>query len=294
MIILFALAGAYNTVKVSLYYWTNHFGVFKEIAERTMQWSNTYGEDKVAKVISVINPKYIDYYFDKMHHPMKIDLFKTEEETDLAKLMALVDTSSKPYLIYGWSNIGHPPEAIDIITRKYPLVVEQDSFFNAEITMFKRDLNLVPTKKVISDTTGYESDHWGEETKIRTDGMAHSGKYSEKMDAGKEYGISYSKRLVELASFENGKVIVSAWFNSTDKNLSGKLVMEFTSSGKSFSWDAAPARNVLKSCESQCSIISSIGIVNKSTIASGCILAATTVIKCLVSIGGIVTTSIII
>lgn len=238
-IVLFTLAGAYNTVKIKYYFWTNHFGVFKEIAERAVKWSDTYGEENVTKVISVINPKYIDYYFEKMGHAMKIDLSKTEDEKDLAQLMALVESSTKTYLLYGWTNIGHPAEALQIITRKYPMVVERDTFFNSQITLFKRDEKRAAPKSIIIFSTGYESDVWGEETKIRSDESAHAGMYSEKMDANKEYSINFSKPLVDFYAFEKGMATASVWFNCRDTNMNVKLVLEFISSGKSFEWDAA-------------------------------------------------------
>ena len=256
-VILFTLTVSYNTVKVKLYYWTHHFGVFKEIAEDAVKWTDTYGEDKITKVITVINPKYIDYYFDKMGHKMKIDFYKMEDESDLARLIAVVNNSSKTYLLYGWSNIWHPQEALQIIMKKFPLLIERDTFFNSSISLFKRDANAELSKSFLQFSTDYETDHWGEETKARTDELAHSGTYSEKLDAGKEYSISYKIKLVDLYPDGNRTVTASVWFNSKEATTDAKLVLEFVSGGKSFGWNAADLKSFnLKPGEWQQAIVS--------------------------------------
>jgi hypothetical protein len=242
-VILFTLIGSFNTVKVKQYYWTHHFGVFKELADDAAKWSDTYGENNMAKVINVISPQYIGYYFDRMNRKMKIDLYRTDDQSSLAKLMTLVDTTSATYFLYGWSNVVNLPEIEQVITEKFPVIVSRDTFFNSQITVFKRDPNAVATKLHFNFMTDFENDSWGEESKLHTDEFAHSGKFSQKMNEGVEFSISFSKRLTDFNSVQNGTVTASAWINSKDADNDGKLVLAFESDGKAFEWYSADIKS---------------------------------------------------
>jgi len=235
-VILFTVICGYNTVKMKQYYWTHHFGVFKEIAEDAIQWSTTYGDDKMSRVISVLDSNYINYYFDNMGHRMKIDLYKADGQNDIARILHLVDTASSTYFLYAWTNIAHPYEVTEIIRNNYPLIIEHDVFFNSEITLFRRD-TAAKAQQALSPATDFEDRHWGDEMDVRTDELAHSGKYSEKMDEKREFSISYSRPLADFSSAGNASITAKVWFagHATD----AKLVMSFESGGKSFEWHAA-------------------------------------------------------
>lgn len=239
---VFTLVTCYSTIKEKHYYWTNHFGVFKELAEDAVKWSDKYGEDKMLKVISVYNPKYINYYFDKIKRKIKIDLYKADEEADVARLMAMVDTTSATYFLYGWTNIWHPYEAEQIILNKFPIVAERDTFFNSQITLYKRGEPFAQ-KKVIPDATDFESNNWDNETNIRTDELSHSGKYSQKFTDQTEYSINYIRPLMDFDSIENGIVTATVWMNAKDTATDAKLVLCFEHEGKSFEWYAADLKS---------------------------------------------------
>ena len=239
----FTLICGYSTVKEKHFFWTNHFGVFKEIAADALNWSDKYGAEKMVKVISVCNPAYINYYFDQMGKKIKIDAYKADEEADLANIMGIIDTTSAIYFIYGWTNIGHPFEVEQTILNTFPHVVERDTFFNSEITLYKRDEKVVKHVTQIPSFTDFENNNWGEEEKIRTEELAHSGKYSEKMDDQHEYGISYTKRLAEFLSLGNAMATASVWINSKDTSDESKLVLSFESEGKAFEWYSASIKS---------------------------------------------------
>ena len=241
-VVLFTLIGSFNTIKAKHYYSTNHFGVFKELAEDAAKWSDTYGENHMAKVINVISPKYIDYYFGKMNRNMKIDLYRTDDQPAIARLMSLVDTTSATYFLYGWSNVANPPEAEQIIMEKFPAIVSRDTFFNSQITVYKRDPNAVSKQRIVF-MTDFETDNWGDEIKLRNEELAHSGKYSQKMKEDVEFSINFFKQLSDFSSIPNGTATASVWINSKDADIDGKLVLEFDSNGKSVEWYSADIKS---------------------------------------------------
>jgi hypothetical protein len=243
VVVFFTLIGSFNTVKMKHYYGTHHFGVFKELADDATKWSDTYGENKMARVMNVISPEYIGYYFDKMNRKMKIDLYRTDDQAALGKLMTLADTTSATYFLYAWSNVANPPEAEQIITAKFPSIVDRDTFFNSQITLYKRDPDAVVIRSNFNYMTDFENDNWENESKIRSDELAHSGKFSEKMDDKKEYSVNYTKRLSDFSSIHNGIVTASVWINSKDAANDGKLVLSFENNGKAFEWYSADIKS---------------------------------------------------
>ncbi len=238
VLILFTCFSTYSTVIEKQFFRTKHFGVFKELAEDAIHWSDKYGENNILKVISISNPDYINYYFGKMGRGMKIALYKADEESDWAQLLALVDTTSVSYLLYGWSNIYHAPEVDKIIAEKFPIVVERDSFFNAEITLFRRD-SLKVLKTLYSFAADFEDNHWGNETDIRTDELSHSGKFSQRVDEKNEYSIALTKKLADIPSFKNARVTVTAWINAKENAANPKLVLSFEGNGNIIDWNCA-------------------------------------------------------
>jgi hypothetical protein len=78
---------------------------------------------------------------------------------------------------------------------------------------------------------------------VRTEELAHSGKFSQKMNEHVEYSINLVKKLADFSSVENGTVTASVWINSKNADNDGKLVLEFDHNGKSFEWYSADIKS---------------------------------------------------
>src|SRR6185436_9467422 len=100
-------AGAYSTVIEKKYYSTNHFGVFKELAEKTQAWDEKYGRENVKKLFVLSNPAYIGYYFKRLNHDPAIDIYTDDERDKFASLATLLDTTKANYVAYAWTNAPH-------------------------------------------------------------------------------------------------------------------------------------------------------------------------------------------
>ncbi|MCF8276097.1 MAG: glycosyltransferase family 39 protein [Flavobacteriales bacterium] len=116
------------------FYQTNHFGVFKELATHIVEWNRQV--ENGALLIGDFNfPFYIDYYTQK---PELFALYRTTDETGMAELKSMVDTSSKEFLIYAWSTVNQAPEVEAIIQEKFPIEVKRETYFNSEVVMFQK------------------------------------------------------------------------------------------------------------------------------------------------------------
>ena len=221
-------AGAYSTVSEKKYYTTNHFGVFKELAEKIKAWDLKYGKAKVKKIVSLSNPAYIDYYFKRLDHDPAIDIYTDDEREEFGKMSALLDTSDADYVAYGWTNAMHFYETISLITEKFPSVVERDTFFNSEITLFGK--GIAKNQVRIISSTGFESDNWKNEAERKTNEASHLGTFSEKMEHD-EFGVGYKTTSAELKISSNEILKTEAWFYTDDTLRDAALVMAFTKGG---------------------------------------------------------------
>lgn len=216
--------GAFSTVVRKKYYTTNHFGVFKELADKTKEWDNKYGKENVKKMFVLSNPLYINYYFKRMDYDPAIDIYTDNERDVFAKLYALIDTTHASYFSYAWTNSPHFYETFSLITEKFPVVVERDTFFNSEITLFGRGQR-TNHERIIS-STDLETDNWNYETKYQSNEQAHSGMYSEKMEE-REYSVGFRTSTEKLNLNNNEALKAEAWFHCSDSLRDAALVISF-------------------------------------------------------------------
>jgi uncharacterized membrane protein len=139
------IAIGYSTVFGKKYYSTQHFGVFKELAETSVEWADKYGEQNITRSISLNGPYYINYYFHKLNRNLPFSIYSLLETTDLVRLSKVVDSTTTPYFQHGWSNIYDRPEATFLIREHYPTLVDQRLYFNSAISLYRKPSDrLVP------------------------------------------------------------------------------------------------------------------------------------------------------
>ena len=234
-------AGCYSTVVSNKYYQVNHFGVFKELAEETKSWDEHYGNENILKLFTLANPAYINYYFNRLSHTPAMPVFTDEERTMYGKLSAMMDTSHAAYFLYAWTNAAHHYETTVFIRERFPEIVERDTFFNSEITLFKKG-KPISQGKLIS-VCDFESDHWGHETWVQNKDAAHSGIFSQKMDEKTDYSITYRIAASKIKPDASEILRADAWFYATDTLEDAALVIAFEKDGAVLTYTSIPLRS---------------------------------------------------
>jgi hypothetical protein len=219
--ILFLIVITVSTVAEAKYYSTPHFGVFKELAEKAIEWDKKYGEKNITKIFTFISPKYIDYYFSRMNKNVKADLNLVYENKEIARIQKLIDTSKTEYLLYAWSNARHNYETLELITGKYPVVSERDSFFNSEITLFRKDS--------INETVAFDSTGTFKEPAVIT-------------SVQKEFKVILYKNLTELNLQEDNTVTAEVSINSPDSLNDVTFVIGYENFGENLGWNGMPVK----------------------------------------------------
>src|ERR1017187_9818007 len=140
-----------STVFGNNFYSSQHFGVFKELAQDVIKWDDQYGEQNITRTINVFHPNYIQYYMRKYDKKATFAIYETNTPQLVAKLKTIVDTATTQYFAYGWSNIYSDPIINEIIKNKYPNIVEQDTFFNSAITLYSKKSTSESERKIRSE-----------------------------------------------------------------------------------------------------------------------------------------------
>jgi hypothetical protein len=221
--VILLLAGtSISTIAEKNYYRTPHFGVFKELAENTIRWEHKYGKQNMTEVFTLISPKYVDYYFNRMNSPVHVDLNLVSEKKELSKLQNLLDTCKTEYLLYAWSNTRYYYETLELITQKYPVVAERDTFFNSEITLFRKSGKS-------NDTIAFDTTATFNEPQLLAERQ-------------KEFKVIFNKQVNELTLGDNNMAIAEVELNAPDSLQDVELVINFENFSENVGWNGIPVK----------------------------------------------------
>ena len=117
---------------------SNEFARFKEIAEHIKQADDKFGAPQITHAINIVHPLYINYYLDKMEHPVDFIFYSNPGKDSLQQLISQVERSNTPYFMYCWTNADCPPEINEIIQEKYPYLIEKQLYFNSEYYLYSK------------------------------------------------------------------------------------------------------------------------------------------------------------
>jgi len=241
LVVFILTAGTLSTVAEKKYYSTNHFGVFKELAANMVKWNKTY-PGNITTAVSVTNPKYLGYYFNREGFTPPVSMYQVADDSALARLRDLVDSAPGKYFAYGWSNMTHFYEAVDLVRAKYPNAVEQHVYFNSTISLYgKQGSGALPATPLFHSETSYETNHWSDEENKRSNEKAHTGQYAEMLE-NREFSLTWSKKLRELAGSGNAVISFTAWFNTSEPSSDGSLVMSFEADGRTYLYAATAVK----------------------------------------------------
>ena len=241
LVIIVLFTGVYSTVVAKKYYKTNHFGVFKELAEKTKQWDEKYGRENVVKFFSLSNPEYINYYFRKLYYEPAISVYTDDERSKFASLIAMLDTSTAKYFVYAWTNAVHAYETPALIMEKFPAVVERDTFFNSEITLFGK--GPVSSQERTIAESDFESKTWNIEPEKLDTTIRRSGHHSQKIDENTEYSFGFTAATDTLRLDATEILKAEAWFYAPDSIKDALLVISFLKNNELLTYSSAPLLN---------------------------------------------------
>ncbi|GAB4288957.1 MAG: hypothetical protein Kow0068_14580 [Marinilabiliales bacterium] len=247
-ILVLLIFGLYTTIFQQKFYKTQHFGVFKDIAELTCKWEKQYGDDNITRITNIIHPYYIKYYNEKQNCNPKYKLYSLRDYKNLSKLTDIVESSKTPYFEYSWSNVANLPETEEIIRTKYNKVIEKTDFFNSGIRLFFNDSNY--KRPIIYQTSlSFETiqPEWKYYEPLQSDSIYHSDSICYMITPNEEYSkFGFEKKFKEINPDNDSCIIsLSAYILSNEKDCDGDLVMAIKRNDSTIYWNSAQIRNFI-------------------------------------------------
>lgn len=240
LVVLILSTGCYSTVLEKKYYTTEHYGVFKELAERTIELNEKYKDINITNTINVFDPYFINYYFTKFNRPVSMAQYRCMEPDKLTELRDIINQSTTPYFLHAWSNTFDPPEVDDLIRTQYPYRILHDKHFNSELSFYSRNKSdsLFQKKLVFSAFHDFEYCRWLNDTNFKSNSMPFHGNFSAKLDEF-EFGNSFSSSLKRVNFKIGQQVSVSFWANTAKLPTGASIVVTIQDrDGKSIFWQS--------------------------------------------------------
>ncbi|HKR05344.1 MAG TPA: hypothetical protein VJY62_11985 [Bacteroidia bacterium] len=232
------LLGSFSTVYKNKYYSTKHFGVFKELAEKIIEFNDNYGKENITKTINIINPYYIEYYFDKYQVKENFELYSCNDYALVNGFVRVVEQSKTPYFVHAWSNTYDPPELEEVILESYPFIIHKNDYFNSGIRLYsKNPEGALPVSKPFYEIKhDFESSKWGNDTMYFNDSVFHSGKQSAFINEKYEYGPAFETPVKNLELKKGDTINISLWIYPLQDQQLAKLVLSIDGNDKSKLW----------------------------------------------------------
>lgn len=219
-----------DTVISNRFYKTNHFGVFKEVAEHVSNWNEQVEED--ALLIGDYNaPFYIHYYLDEIDS-IEFDQYRTTDENGLRNLKTEIINSDHQNAIYSWSTVNQAPEVEEVIREKYWKESDRKTYFNSEAVMFE----LAERPDSDSEFRFENNSEWSfNPDKVLTDSVMGN---QIRIDRESPYGPTYVLSLDSTLVHSGTEIITRIEFEGLTADSEVQLVYEQANDQGGYIWES--------------------------------------------------------
>ncbi len=235
--VLVLLVG-FNTVVSKNFYNTQHFAVFKDVAEKTAFYNDKYGSANVTSTVNVINPFYINYYLDKQKNKFNYEMYKCTSAEQFLELSELVKKSDTKYFLHGWSNTYNAVETEQIIMQFYPYIAGKDSFFNSGIKVYSKNEkeNYFPRRISFTKTNDCEKADWENDTLFIDKSLSYKGESSYHIKPENEYSPGFKIQAKDISLRKNSTIEISLWSKSITDLADVSIVFSVNDGDRSVLW----------------------------------------------------------
>lgn len=247
MLALLASAILGSTLIHNRYYSTHHFGEFKDVAARIVEWDRQYGEAAITRAISVNNPFYVEYYLKRFDADPEFKQYDNRGGRDLFELKNIVSSSQTNYFVYAWTKMV-PYETHDLVKFYYPFVVHHIDYGGlSAITLFSRnpDVAVAQPEPVFRIQSNFKPDNlWRAPVSSLDTSIVYRGEYSIHMNPEIEYGPTFEVPAGDIGMTEGCIVKIRAMVNSPLESSKALIVFSLEQwDAPVYSWVASSVSN---------------------------------------------------
>lgn len=132
---LLILGGSlFTSARFADYKGNEQFGKFKELARSFDGWARAYQND-ITFASNVNDGFYLDHY---LRSDLKMQMTKVKDREELFAFREMLENSKTTQFAFCWSTIQMPLEVYPLIKRYFPYVIENDTYFNSQVTLFSK------------------------------------------------------------------------------------------------------------------------------------------------------------
>jgi len=236
---LFSSTIVYSTVFEKNFYSTQRFGLLKEVAEDIMRSDEEYGSKNVTHTINLIGPYSIHYYFSKQNKKPLFETYMNNGGKELSDFASIIDSATTPNFVYAWSTRYSPPEIIEMIKEKYPVLLERQWYYNSEYYLFSKEgyaCDEVEPMFYSGNNFEQKVEKWNVDEKYIQDSIVATGKYAMMMDSALEYGPTFKAKVKDIFKSTSDILNVSLLGRIAELNDDAQLVVSFDKEGNSYDW----------------------------------------------------------
>lgn len=113
----------------------SHFGVFKQIGTCIDNAVDEIGYENITFASNYNNVEYLNYYLKK---DVDENIVNWEQQDAVYKLSKRVNDSKKNYFIYSVNNKYHTPMYLELINKRYPVLIDAQIFGNSAYYLFSK------------------------------------------------------------------------------------------------------------------------------------------------------------
>lgn len=240
---ILGISGIYSTVVGQGFYKKQHFAVFKEIAQNTINYFDKYGEKNICPVISCTDPFFINYYFNRLNRKVSFVSNANFTKDKIYDFNKMVDTCNSPYLLYAWTNSLNPLEVHEIIMEKYPLILQREYYFNAEIYLFGKKnagIDLSRDDLNFKSINSFEIpvDGWAGSEGTIVDSKIFSGNKAVRLEGALEYSPTFKAKVGDILKTPDDIINVSLMGYLATADAEAQVVIAFENKGENLSWSS--------------------------------------------------------
>lgn len=228
LVLLIGIAG--DSLAIRQFYTTEHFGVFKELAEQAEDVQETH--PNALMIADVHSPFYLDYYSDQ---ESMFRLYDVAEFKALAEIHELAENPKVDVCYYAWSTKRQYDETKAVIKHHFPKFLKVGEHFNSGWILYGRsEVDVEPSFSF----KGEKNNLWNlDPTGLENSDSTFSYILSDSVQFGPtfEYGIGNSQ------AFRNCKVLIEA--NAEVDSTRAMVVFAIDSAGVQIDWQGGKLMN---------------------------------------------------
>ena len=238
--------GSFTLIKINRFNPSERFATFSVVADWVIEKINAYGRDNIEFTMNIVNPYYLDYYFEQSNIKVPFVMNANKGGDELLQFRNLVNHSKKDYFLYTWTNSDNPLQLYPIIREKFPCLLERVFLFNTEMYLFSKATNCIDTIEKIRFVSAMNFQQplafWSFSSSGEIDRHPDYPQTGQLLKSTKEYSANFEAPLKDIIEETDDIIQASVQFKSYAKENNATLCISVSDGDELLHWSSVDLR----------------------------------------------------